>query len=50
MNYKVHANRRGWIFASLNEAREAAADVYKRHGVVVAITATDSRVTHRRAS
>lgn len=50
MNYAVHANRRPWIFASLEEARAAAADLFARKGLVVAITATDRAPTHYRQS
>lgn len=47
MSYAVHANRKPWIFASEEEARKAANDVFQRKGIVVAITATDKPATHR---
>lgn len=47
MAYKVHANKRGWIFETLEEARAAASDVFRRRGLVVAVTETDKPATHK---
>ncbi len=44
--YQVHANKSGWRFATMEEARRAANDVFQRRGIVVAITASDKAPTH----
>lgn len=45
-NYLVQANKRGWIFASLDDARNAANDVFRRTGKIVGIVETDKSPTH----
>lgn len=47
MTYEVHANRKPWRFATEAEARAAAADVFNRKGVVVAVIASDKPATHK---
>jgi hypothetical protein len=47
MTYEVHANRKPWRFATEAEARAAANDIFRRKGVVVAITASDKPATHK---
>ena len=46
MNYLVQANKRGWIFANLSDARNAANDVFQRSGRIVGIIETDKNPTH----
>lgn len=50
MTYAVHANRKPWVFATESEARKAANDVFRRKGIVVAITTTDKPATHAYAA
>lgn len=46
MSFEVHANRKPWRFATEAEARAAANDIFRRKGIVVAITASNKPPTH----
>ena len=46
MSYEVHANRKPWRFDTEAQARAAAASVFDKRGVIVAITASDKPATH----
>lgn len=46
MSFEVHANRKPWRFATEVEARAAANDIFRRKGIVVAITASNKPPTH----
>lgn len=46
MNYRVYVTRKGWIFATLQEASRCAENYRKKTGVFVAIERTQAAVTH----
>jgi hypothetical protein len=47
MAFQVQANKRGWIFETIEEACAAADDVFKRRGLIVGIMETDKPATHK---
>lgn len=46
MSFEVHANRKPWRFATEAEARAAANDLFRRKGIIVAITISTKAPTH----
>lgn len=47
MAFLVQANRKGWIFETIDEARAAASFVQRQKGVIVGIVETDKAATHK---
>jgi hypothetical protein len=47
MAFQVQANKRGWIFETIEEACAAASFVQRQRGVIVGIVETDKAATHK---
>ena len=47
MSFQVQANKQGWIFETIDEARAAALFVQRQKGVIVGIVETEKQATHR---
>ena len=47
MNYKVHDSKRGKVFETLEEASAYRNEIIQKTRIVVCITETKAKVTHR---